>query len=134
MNILAIFNVVGVLLLLLSGLMVLPVGISFYYHYPSLPGYMTETQAFNLTLVVTFLIGLILWKILPSGVEKLRDREGFAIVALSWIFVALAGAFPYYLSGTCPDFIDAFFDAPVVVKPLMLSKNASIKSGQVPER
>jgi trk system potassium uptake protein TrkH len=72
---------------------------------------MTETQAFTLTLVVSFLIGLTLWKILPSGVEKLRDREGFAIVALSWIAVALAGAFPYYLSGACPDFIDAFFES-----------------------
>ena len=98
MNILAIFNVVGVLLLLLSGLMVLPVGISYYYDHPPLPGYMTDTQAFFLTFVVSFLLGLSLWKILSSGVEKLRDREGFAIVALSWIFIALAGAFPYYLS------------------------------------
>ena len=111
MNILVIFNVVGVLLLLLSGLLVLPIGISFYYHDPSLPGHMTEAQAFTLTLVVSFLIGLTLWKILPSGVEKLRDREGFAIVALSWVFVALAGAFPYYLSGACPNFIDAFFES-----------------------
>ena len=107
MNILAIFNVVGVLLLLLSGLLVLPIGISFYYHYPSLPGYMTEAQAFTLTLVVSFLLGLTLWKILPSGVEKLRDREGFAIVALSWVFVALAGAFPYYLSGVPPTLLHA---------------------------
>ena len=99
MNIFAIFNVVGVLLLLLSGLMVLPVGISFYYDYPPLPGHMSETQAFILTFVVSFIVGLSLWKILPSGVEKLRDREGFAIVALSWVFIALAGAFPYYLSG-----------------------------------
>ena len=111
MNIFAIFNVVGVLLLLLSGLMVLPVGISLYYDYPPLPGYMTETQAFILTLVVSFITGLSLWKVLPSGVEKLRDREGFAIVALSWLFIALAGAFPYYLSGACPDFIDAFFES-----------------------
>ena len=111
MNIFAIFNVVGVLLLLLSGLLILPIGISFYYHYPPLPGYITEAQAFTLTLVVSFLFGLTLWKILPSGVEKLRDREGFAIVALSWVFVALAGAFPYYLSGVCPDFIDAFFES-----------------------
>ena len=102
MNILAIFNVVGVLLLLLSGLLVLPIGISFYYDYQALPGFMTETQAFTLTLVVSFLVGLTLWKILPSGVEKLRDREGFAIVALSWVFVALAGSLPYYLSGACP--------------------------------
>ena len=111
MNILAIFNVVGVLLLLLSGLLVLPIGISYYYDYPSLPGYMTETQAFTLTLVASFLLGLTLWKILPSGLEKLRDREGFAIVALSWVFVALAGAFPYYLSGASPVFIDAFFES-----------------------
>jgi len=111
MNILSIFNVVGILLLLLSGLLVLPIGISLYYHYPSLPGYMTETQAFTLTLVVSVLIGLTFWKVFPSGLEKLRDREGFAIVSLSWVFIALAGAFPYYLSGACPDFIDAFFES-----------------------
>jgi trk system potassium uptake protein TrkH len=111
MNILAIFNVVGVLLLLLSGLLLLPIGISLYYQFPALPGYMTETQAFTLTLLVSFLTGLTLWKILPSGVEKLRDREGFAIVTLSWVFVALFGAMPYYLSGACPEFIDAFFES-----------------------
>ncbi|KMP11460.1 potassium transport system, membrane component TrkH [Candidatus Nitromaritima sp. SCGC AAA799-C22] len=111
MNILAIFNVVGVLLLLLSGLLILPIGISFYYQFPAIPGYMTETQAFTLTLVVSFLTGLTLWKILPSGVEKLRDREGFAIVALSWLFVALFGTLPYNLSGVCPEFIDAFFES-----------------------
>jgi len=70
MNILAIFNVVGVLLLLLSGLMVLPAGIAFYYDHPPLPGYMADSQAFVLTLVASFLIGLSLWKVLPSGVEK----------------------------------------------------------------
>ena len=74
MNILVIFNVVGVLLLLLSGLLILPIGISFYYHYPPLPGYMTEAQAFTLTLVVSFLLGLTLWKILPSGVENSHLR------------------------------------------------------------
>ena len=62
MNILAIFNVVGVLLLLLSGLLLLPIGISLYYQFPALPGYMTETQAFTLTLLVSFLTGLTLWK------------------------------------------------------------------------
>ena len=111
MNILAIFNVVGVLLLLLSGLLLLPIGISLYYQFPALPGYMTETQAFTLTLLVSFLTGLTLWRILPSGVEKLRDREGFAIVTLSWVFVSLFGAMPYYLSGACPEFIDAFFES-----------------------
>ena len=76
MNILAIFNVVGVLLLLLSGLMVLPVGIAFYYDHPPLPGYMDDSQAFVLTLVVSFLIGLSLWKFFHQVLRNYAIEKG----------------------------------------------------------
>ncbi len=111
MNIKAIFNVVGVLLILLSGLLVLPIGVSLYFDSPPAAGHMSETLAFSATLVISLVTGFCLWKLLPSGLEKLRDREGFAIVATSWLFIALFGAFPFYLTGVCPQFIDAFFES-----------------------
>jgi len=111
MNIKAIFNVVGALLILLSGLLLLPLGVAIYFDTPPIDGYMDASLAFLLTLVLSLSIGLALWKLLPPGIEMLRDREGFAIVALSWICIALIGSFPYMLTGVCPLFIDAFFES-----------------------
>lgn len=111
MNIKAIFNVVGVLLALLSGLLLIPIAVALYYETPALPGYMSGLRAFSYTLAAAFLTGLTLWKLLPSGVEKLRDREGFAIVALSWVGISFFGAIPFVLTGVCPEFIDAFFES-----------------------
>ena len=94
MNIQAILNVVGVLLILLSGLLLAPLGISMYYDHPALEGFISETSAFSLTFAAGLISGLVLWKLFPSGIEKLRDREGFAIVASSWMAMSVFGAIP----------------------------------------
>ena len=111
MNIQAIFNVVGVMLILLSGLLLAPLGVSFYYGDLPLEGFISETSAFCITCTICLLTGLILWKLFPSGIEKLRDREGFAIVATSWMVMSAFGAFPLYLTGICPNYIDALFES-----------------------
>ncbi|SVE35719.1 uncharacterized protein METZ01_LOCUS488573, partial [marine metagenome] len=111
MNIRAIFNVVGVLLVLLSGLTLVPIGVSLYFGHAPIEGFMSETSAFEWTFGLSLASGLILWKLFPSGLNKLRDREGFAIVTASWLSISAFGALPLYLSGTCPEFIDAFFES-----------------------
>jgi trk system potassium uptake protein TrkH len=111
MNIQAILNVVGVMLILLSGLLLAPLGVSFYYGDLPLEGYISETSAFCITCAIGLLTGLILWKLFPSGIEKLRDREGFAIVAASWMAMSAFGALPIYLAGICPNYIDALFES-----------------------
>ena len=82
-----------------------------YYDYPVLEGYISETTAFSLTLIGGLTTGLVFWKLFPSGIEKLRDREGFAIVASSWIAMSAFGALPLYLTGICPNYIDALFES-----------------------
>jgi len=111
MNIQAILNVVGVMLILLSGLLLAPLGVSFYYGDLPLEGHISEASAFSITFAISLLTGLILWKLFPSGIEKLRDREGFAIVAASWIVMSAFGAIPFYLTGVCPNYIDALFES-----------------------
>lgn len=37
-------------------------------------------------------------------------REGFVVVALSWILLSLLGALPFYFSGSIPRFIDCVFE------------------------
>ena len=53
---------------------------------------------------VLFLIG---W---GSRAPVLR-REGMAVVGLGWLLAAFFGAFPFYLSGVTPSFVDAYFEA-----------------------
>ncbi len=48
-------------------------------------------------------------------VGKLKDnsmyaREGFVIVALSWIVLSIFGALPFLFSGAIPNFVDALFE------------------------
>jgi len=38
-------------------------------------------------------------------------REGFLLVALSWILVSAFGALPFALSGAIPNYLDAFFES-----------------------
>ena len=48
---------------------------------------------------------------LNANPDRLRAREGFVIVGLSWILISLAGAFPFYLSGEIPSFTNALFES-----------------------
>ena len=59
-------------------------------------------------LVITTTVGLILELVGTKGVIK--RREGFVIVALGWLAVAIFGALPYILSTTLGP-IDAFFES-----------------------
>lgn len=42
--------------------------------------------------------------------ETIYAKEGFVIVALSWIVLSLFGALPFYFSGAIPSYVDALFE------------------------
>lgn len=53
---------------------------------------------------------------LPFVVKKPRNtelfaKEGFVIVSLSWVLLSATGALPFVISGSIPNYIDAFFEA-----------------------
>ena len=56
------------------------------------------------------LTGLLLIKIKKPVKKQLYAREGFVIVALSWILLSVFGAVPMWTSGCIPSFIDALFE------------------------
>ena len=60
-------------------------------------------------------IGILLSFAVPLCMISIKNknmyaRDGYAIVALGWIFMSLFGALPFYFSGAIPSFIDAFFE------------------------
>lgn len=111
MNLKAIFNVIGILLIMHAGILIPPIGVAYFFHQPPIHGYFSEIQAFSTTFTLSLVIGLALWRVLPSGVETLRDREGFAIVSFAWILISLFGALPFYMTGVCHSFVDAYFES-----------------------
>lgn len=64
---------------------------------------------FLASLILSFIAGTILSFKKPEN-KSMFAREGFVIVALSWILISLFGSLPFILSGTIPNFIDAVFE------------------------
>ena len=92
-----IFHTLGNLLICLAGTMLLPLVIAIYYHF-SADEPQKDLFAFVYATVLTLCVGLILRFTLKPAEPELGIREGFAIVALGWVFVALFGAFPYFFA------------------------------------
>lgn len=68
-----------------------------------------EIKAFFITIAATAITGFILSRF-KSDSSKMRKREGYATVALSWFAMSLFGALPFYLSGSIPSYLDALFE------------------------
>ncbi len=92
-----IFHTLGNLLICLAGTMLLPLGIAIYYYF-SAGEPQKDLFAFVYATVITLCVGLILRFTIRPSEPELGIREGFAIVALGWVFVALFGSFPYLLA------------------------------------
>ncbi|AAM04897.1 TPA: TrkH family potassium uptake protein [Methanosarcina acetivorans] len=99
MNIKIVFYVLGGLLRLLGLLMIVPLGVAYYYGESLTP--------FLVSIVITVLTGLILLSYKTD--EDWMRKEGFAIVALGWLAVAVFGAIPFMLDGISP--LNSLFEA-----------------------
>lgn len=64
---------------------------------------------FGLTAIICLCLGFIITRFKPKD-KSLFAREGFVIVAFSWIILSLFGALPFAMSGAIPRYIDAVFE------------------------
>ena len=103
MNIKTILNILAAMLGLTGVTMLLPALIAWGYNEPDLAGHLKSSA-------ICVLIGLPVWFFTRKS-RSLNSKDGFAIVTLAWILVALAGAQPFYLTGTIPNFTDAWFES-----------------------
>lgn len=65
--------------------------------------------AFAVTIAALAITGLVAVKQKPAK-ANIFAKDGYVIVALSWILMSLFGAMPFFISGHIPNFIDAFFE------------------------
>ena len=66
-------------------------------------------MAFIVTAVLCAVIGILLTARKPKN-KNYYAREGFVIVALSWIVMSLFGALPFVISGEIPSYVNALFE------------------------
>lgn len=89
-----IFHILGNLLICLAGTMLLPLGIAIYFYFKP-DAAESDLYAFVYATIITLCVGLILRFTMKPTDPELGLREGFAIVTLGWVVVALFGSFPY---------------------------------------
>ena len=103
MNLKTILNILAAMLVLTGLTMLLPALIAWGYNEPDLAGHLKSSA-------ICVLIGLPVWFFTRKN-RSLNSKDGFVIVTLAWILIALAGAQPFYLTGTIPNFTDAWFES-----------------------
>ena len=103
MNFKMIKNILGWILIFEAGFMALPLLTAVIYKEQK------PFFAFLIAIGICLLIGFLLICRRPKD-RTLYSREGFVIVALSWIFLSIFGALPFCFSGEIPNYIDALFE------------------------
>ena len=99
-----ILNLLGLLLVLNGLFMLLCLPVSVLYDDGTV-------LSFLMAGGVTLLVGANLWIFTRNTTNKaLRKRDGFLIVTLGWVSMILFGSLPYLISGSIPNYTDAFFE------------------------
>lgn len=102
MKIRSVLRILGYIALLLGGVFLIPTMIAVIRGGE-------DMVSFAASAVISVAAGAFL--VLMGKKEELGIRDGFALVTGTWLFIAILGAFPYWLSGALPSYTDAFFEA-----------------------
>ena len=93
MHITVTFRILGVLLMLFSSGMVVPLVMALLDNDQTIMGFLSA-------LTITFLSGLLLWLPTRNVRQELRIRDGFLVTSLFWTVLGLFGALPFALTET----------------------------------
>ena len=102
MNYKMVAHTVGIILRIEAILMLLPALVAALYGE-------STVMIFLVTACVTMLASMVLTYLRPEN-RTIFAKEGFLIVAVSWIALSLFGALPFYFSGEVDGFVNCFFE------------------------
>lgn len=103
MNFKTIINILAALLIVMGISMLMPLLISYMYGELDFSGHLKSS-------IICFCLGLPIWYITRKN-RSLSSKDGFAIVSLAWLLVALTGTFPFYFTDSITSFTDAWFES-----------------------
>ena len=93
------------MLILVAALMVVPLITAFIYKES-----IRNIISYLIPMASLALIGALMAFIGRAKDQRMGAREGFVIVALSWLLMSLFGCLPFLISGYVTDFFTAFFE------------------------
>lgn len=102
MNYSAVSYIIGAVIRVEAVLLLAPLLISAIYRESS-------GWAFLITACICVVVGTV-FRMFGDKTRKFYAREGFVIVALSWLVMSCLGALPFVISGQIPNYIDALFE------------------------
>jgi trk system potassium uptake protein TrkH len=95
---------IGTLTTFYGGCMIIPALVAMYYD-------AGHTAEFLEAGAIVILLGMGMIRFGGGAPERLSHRDGFLIVALAWLMLALIGAVPFWTTGTLPSIVDAMFES-----------------------
>jgi len=104
MRIRIVLHYLGLLIATLGVFMLIPLGFSLFYGE-------SDYLAFAISIGISIVSGLLLWRLIPVGEGRLSRREAIMIVAGGWVLASAFGAIPYILAGTFQGYLNAYFEA-----------------------
>ncbi|MBE7065156.1 MAG: TrkH family potassium uptake protein [Ruminococcaceae bacterium] len=104
MNRRMVFNMAGKVVTATGLLLILPTLVALIYKE------FKVFESFLIVAVAAILIGFAVIKITKPRTNVIYAKEGFLIVALTWLSMSLVGAVPFVLCGEIPNYADAFFE------------------------
>ncbi len=100
-----VINAVSILVFLIGLFMLIPFFIAIG------AGESRSISAFGCTIAVSLSVSALIFFMTKKGNSgAFKARDGFLMVALSWIIASALGAMPLFLSGAIPNFADAYFE------------------------
>ncbi|MBR4201055.1 MAG: TrkH family potassium uptake protein [Oscillospiraceae bacterium] len=102
MNLRMTVYMLGILMAFEGAFMLVPTATAAVYHEPQL-------LLFAVIALALIAAGFVITRFKPEN-KTLFARDGFVIVALSWLAMSFFGCLPFYISGVIPKFVDAMFE------------------------
>ena len=98
------FKIIGLILQILGFSMLIPFVTALIYHETD------SARAFAYVLVPCIVLGFLQFKFISNSKKNLKLRDGFLIVAVSWLLVSAIAAIPMVIDGSIPSYFDSFFE------------------------
>ncbi len=102
-NLKIVFRALGFLLLVEGIAMLLAFAVALLYQEH-------DINAFLFSSLICMGLGIFTVLLTQNASKSIGKREGFIIVSLVWVVFSVFGSIPYMLSGSIPNFTNAFFE------------------------
>ena len=102
-NLKMIVRILGILLFIEAAMFLLCFGVSLIYHE-------SDYIYFIYSALINVVVGGLMLLIGRNAVNRLTRKDGYCIVAFTWLLFAGFGMLPFYMSGSIPGLTNAFFE------------------------